>query len=130
MNNPLQELIERFEQISRQSAVNNDLLTANNFLCAIELVKQFAAEHDVIVPKFKVGQKVFYVSEFDDGVHQIYFDIEYGYADTIGIDNRTIWYNCRYESGLTFSHSHNRLDDIFLTESEAIAECDRRNKKE
>jgi len=88
----------------------------------IDIVNQFT-DAGWICPKFKVGQEIYFVSEHDESdkdLSRIFMGIDKGFVHTIGIDERTVWYNCRYESGLTFSHPEKDCGDcLFATHEEA-----------
>ena len=100
----------------------------DDFIYNIDVTKWYSEEHDegladyllangVIVPPCKVGDKVWFVVEYD-GKHFL----DEGEVGSIYKDNGGVWVSARYDSGLHYHHKESDVGkSIFLTKEEAEA---------
>lgn len=85
-----------------------------------EYVADRLLANGVIVPPFKVGQTVYYLTTIDTEKELNVCDIFCGTVQSIGFDGKNIWVSVKYTNGLYY---HHKSDDfgktVFLTREEA-----------
>ena len=109
------ELITQANQVCSNKYCEECEYNEEHTMCDTYNIADHLLANGVIVPPCKVGDKIYFVVEYDEK----YF-LDEGEVGSVYKDNGGVWVSARYDSGLHYHHKESDFGKtVFLTKEEA-----------